>query len=140
MSSKHQRVTHSKKTAIRDCKEKGLGVFALEPIKAGEIIESCPTIELDEPDTQVIMGTYLSNYAFAIENEDDDDISVLALGNGMMYNHAIDFNADAEFETIFDREWMVVTALRDIEEGEEITLNYNGEEASTKPLWFEEDS
>src|SRR3954466_229701 len=75
-------------------------------------------------------GSVLSHYHFAWGK----GTGALALGYGSLYNHSYRPNA---------RYWDVgpqtkeFTALRDIEPGEEITVNYNAEPDDTTEVWFE---
>ncbi len=58
----------------------------------------------------------------------------LALGYGSLYNHS--FHPNARYD---DRgqQTKVFTSLRDIESGEEITVNYNGDPNDTTAVSFE---
>ena len=58
----------------------------------------------------------------------------LALGYGSLYNHSYQPNARYDDES---GQTKVFTAIRDIEAGEEITVNYNGEPEDESPVGFE---
>jgi uncharacterized protein len=113
---------------VKRIKGKGRGVFARRLILKGEVIERVPVIVL--PAEEVVSGTTLANYAFKWGRGQ----AALALGYGSLYNHSDRPNA---------RYWDVgpqtkeFTALRDIEPGEEITVNYNGKPRSRSAVWFE---
>ena len=113
---------------VKRIKGKGRGVFARRPIRKGEVIERVPVIVL--PAEEVVGGTTLASYAFKWGR----GRAALALGYGSLYNHSYRPNA---------RYWDVgpqtkeFTALRDIEPGEEITVNYNGKPRSRSAVWFE---
>jgi SET domain-containing protein len=102
--------------------EKGLGVFALRSIPAGELIERAPAIVLSSWETKLIGQTVLKKYYFEWGEEEGD--SALVLGCGFLYNHSYQPNADY-YRSYADREILFV-ATRDIEAGEEISINYNG--------------
>lgn len=106
----------------RHAGEKGLGVFALRPITAGELIERAPAIVLSPGETRLIAQTVLKKYYFEWGKDQGD--SALVLGCGFLYNHSYDPNADY-FRRLDEREIHFVAA-RDIREGEEISINYNG--------------
>ncbi|MFN8278506.1 MAG: SET domain-containing protein-lysine N-methyltransferase [Chitinophagales bacterium] len=112
---------------------KGRGVFTNEPIAAGTLVEIAPVIVLPEKDKALIDQTYLYNYYF-LWNEAPQTYAI-ALGNVSVYNHAAHCNC--EYLTYYEDEVVHIVALRDIEAGEELTINYHGEPGSTDPVWFE---
>ena len=58
----------------------GRGVFATRAFAKGEVVESCPTVELADAD---VTGR-LNDYVFSSVNEGD---VLLVLGLGMLFNH-----------------------------------------------------
>lgn len=110
---------------------KGRGVFARRRIPAGTVFEQVPVIVL--PDVEVLEAaehSVLANYVF----DWGRGTVALALGFGSMYNHSYSPNARYDDE---GRQTKVFTALRDIESGEEITINYNGHEEDLTPVGFD---
>ena len=93
----------------------GRGVFASRPIAEGETVEVCPTLELPEAD---VTGRLL-DYVF--DSPDDEQAVVMPLGFGMLYNHAADNNIEY---VQADEGAIAYVALRDIAEGEELTISY----------------
>ena len=65
----------------------GRGVFAVEDIKKGEVIEIAPILILDFADFIDTKWNLLFEYYFWL-----DDFVVLALGYGSLYNHSKDPN------------------------------------------------
>ena len=57
----------------------------------------------------------------------------LALGYGSLYNHS--YNPNARYDDV-GRQIKEYSALRDIQRGEEITINYNGAEDILDPVEF----
>jgi SET domain-containing protein len=109
----------------------GRGVFATAAIRAGEIIERCPVVALeDKRDRARLRKTGLVNYYFLWGK--DRDRAAICLGWGAVYNHS--FAPNARFEKAIEDARMDFTALRDIKEGEEILVNYNGDPENTQPL------
>lgn len=109
----------------------GRGVFAVEKIAAGELIEQCPVVALEDPkDRSRLRKTGLVNYYFLWGEKRDH--AAICLGWGAVYNHS--FTPNARFEKFIDDRRMDFTALRDIEAGEEILVNYNGDPKNTEPL------
>lgn len=109
----------------------GRGVFAKEAIKEGELIEACPVVALeDRKDRDRLRKTGLVNYYFLWGEKRDH--AAICLGWGAVYNHS--FSPNARFEKHLEDNRMDFHAIRDIAEGEEIVVNYNGDPRNTSPL------
>ena len=59
----------------------------------------------------------------------------LALGYGSLYNHS--YTPNARYFTNIENQSIDFYARKDIREGEEIMVNYNGDPEDQSPLWFE---
>jgi uncharacterized protein len=110
----------------------GKGVFTGAPIKSGDLIEICPVIVLKEGEMEVLDTTTLYDYYFLWGDEQKK--CALALGFGSLYNHFCPSNADYFMD--FDEQIIEIHAVRDIEAGEEITINYHGDPQDPSPTWF----
>ena len=116
---------------VRRTKTKGRGVFAAEFIAEGTVFERAPVLVM--PAHEVLTEgdeTLLSHYLF----EWGRKTVAMALGFGSLYNHSYTPNARYEDE---GRHIKLYIAVRDIQAGEEITINYNGDATSTEPVWFD---
>ena len=103
----------------------GRGVFATRHFDKGDAVEDCPTLEL--PGDQVVGR--LGDYVFG-SNESEDDV-ILLLGYGMLYNHSYEANC----EYVQDGPQVITfITLRDVEAGEELTIDYGEEWWSTRNL------
>lgn len=120
---------HAPLLAIRDCGPKGRGVVALNSITKGEIFESAPVIVVPGEQCGVLRQTALSSYYY----EWGDD-GAIALGYGSVYNHS--YRPSARFYLNPAELRIEFVALRNIQAGEEITINYNGEPDDLDPVWF----
>jgi SET domain-containing protein len=81
-----------------------------------------------------VRQTRLAHYYF--EWGDDCQQAAIALGYGSLYNHS--YNPNARYVFRESEECLEFIALRDIEPGEEITINYNNlEESAAHPVKFE---
>lgn len=111
----------------------GRGVFAVEPIQAGEVIEECPVVVVPEAQVSSLLLTSLCDYHFWWGPSRED--AAIALGHGSLYNHSYEPCA------MYVRKPLDLTilfiALRDIAPGEEITVNYNGSPEDRTPVWFD---
>jgi SET domain-containing protein len=123
--------TQSDSIAVKRIKGKGRGVFARRLIRKGELIEKVPMLVLPVEQFADALGrTDLANYCFDWKA----GTVALALGYGSLYNHS--YRPNARYEDVWPQT-KEFTALRDIEPGEEITVNYNGNPRSRKAVWFE---
>ncbi len=113
----------------------GRGVFAAKKIHAGDIIEICPVIVMKPNEIEILDQTTLYDYYFLWEDEENDlKTCAIALGLGSMYNHKAPSNADYRMD--MDHTMIDIIAVKDIESGEEITINYHGDPNDDSPTWF----
>ena len=110
----------------------GRGVFTGVPIMKDDLIELCPVIVMKKGEMPLLDKTTLYDYYFLWG--DDQEQCVIALGYGSLYNHTAPSNADYGMD--FDENLIEIFAVRDIEAGEEITINYHGDPLDTSPTWF----
>src|SRR3954462_9837444 len=123
----------SEAIAVQHFPGKGRGVVARRAFTAGETIERPPVLLVPASEAPLIRDTRLAHYYF--EWGDDYKQAAIALGYGSLYNHSYTPNARYEFREA--EECLEFIALRDIEAGEEITINYNNLGASAlQPLKF----
>ncbi len=113
---------------------RGRGVFAARRFEPGETIEVCPVIALSEADARTLDGTGLYDYYFGWGT--DGKAAAIALGYGSLYNHSPSPNA-AHRKHQADGS-ISITAVRRIERGEEILIQYDtGTGSGTQQMWFE---
>lgn len=113
---------------------RGRGVFCAHDISEGDLIEICPMLILKKEELAAIHETSLHDYYFLWGEK--RDTPALALGNGSIYNHETHPNAD--FILDFEDESIEIVAIKNIEAGTEITINYHGEPGNEEALWFKE--
>jgi uncharacterized protein len=118
---------------IKNTSAKGRGVFTTDKILAETIIEIAPVIVMDNEDRVHLDKTLLHDYIFVWgENEDQ---CCMALGNVPIYNHHYKSNCDYFMD--YEAETIMIRTVRDIQKGEELTINYNGDWDNEKKVWFE---
>lgn len=110
----------------------GNGVFTSEPIKANTIVEVSPVIVMKQAERKLLDQTLLHDYIFEWGTRKKQ--CCMAMGYVPLYNHS--FNSNCEYEMEFDKEIISVRAVRNIEKGEELFINYNGTHNDKKRLWF----
>ncbi len=101
----------------------GLGVFAKQKIKTGELIEKCPILTL--PINKDESSDLLIHYRFNWPQGNEWEEQVVALGYGSLYNHSEEPNAF--WVSSSDSRCFEFYSLKDIEEGDEILVWYGGE-------------
>jgi SET domain-containing protein len=114
---------------VKNTSEKGRGVFALRDFKSGEIIESCPIINISAKERKLVEKTIFDFYIYPWKSTRS---GALALGYGSIYNHS--FSPNADWKQNFKTRSMIYRAIKSIKKGEEITVNYNGEPDDMTPI------
>lgn len=101
---------------------KGLGVFSSRSVKANETVEVCPVVVLRGLFSALPeqLKTRVFNWAVLAGEPNSHG---LALGYGSMYNHANP--ANMRYEADAKNTQLRFVAVRDIADGEELTVNYN---------------
>lgn len=120
-----------KRIYVQETDNKGRGVFAAEDIKAGETIEEAPVIILPED----LLSKYPITHYYFHWNHLNQRAGALALGYGSIYNHS--YQPNARYKQIYEYKTILFIALRDIKNGEEITVNYNKDPRDNSQLWFD---
>lgn len=115
----------------------GLGVFAEEPIAEDAVVEVAPILLVPDAEEVHIAQTILREYYYRW-----DGGVAIALGYGTLYNHSYEPNASYLPWPLqgFPNGVFVLTAVRPISVGEEITHNYTGGPRGRGALWFDVES
>ena len=116
-----------KKVEVRPASDMGMGVFATQPIKAGEVIEDCHLLPLP-----ILRGqtdsTLLPDYRFNWPAGRIDWLElVLPLGMGAIYNHSNDYNVEWFDHPSIDKVFRY-RAVKDIRRGEQCFVYYGNVE------------
>lgn len=122
--------TTNPKIAICSAGNKGKGVFALEDIGSDELIERVPILIIPASFDYEILNVDIGNYMFEWSNNS----MAIALGYGSMYNHS--YSPNAFYEKKYKEKSIEFVALRKINRGEEILVNYNGKPHDLSKIWF----
>lgn len=112
---------------------KGRGVFTQNKIAADTVIETAPVIVMTKDERALLDKTLLHDYIF--EWGKDSDQCCMALGWVPVYNHS--YGSNCEYFMDFKEETISIKTIRNIEAGEELTINYNGDWNDRKPVWFD---
>ncbi len=111
----------------------GRGVFTSAAIKAGTLVEIAPVIVMSAAERKLLDQTLLHDYIF--EWGDEKDRCCMALGYVPIYNHS--YQSNCEYEMHYDNHQIRITAVKNIEAGSELFINYNGNWNDEKPVWFD---
>lgn len=113
---------------------KGRAVITTEAISSGDLIEVCHVIILAPEELPIIHKTSLHDYYFLWGI--NQDRPAIALGQGSLYNHS--YQPNAEFLYDYQNDTIDIKAISDISPGEEITVNYHaGDDDGKQSLWFD---
>jgi SET domain-containing protein len=118
---------------IRQTQNMGKGVFALEYLPEGLLLELSPVIVMSQRERVLLDQTLLHDYIF-IWGEQEDQCA-MALGYVPLYNHAPVSNC--EYVMDFEKATISIITVRPIAKGEELFVNYNGDWNDERPVWFE---
>lgn len=108
----------------------GRGVFASDNFTEGDLIEVCPVLIIPAHEVEYLDKTVLYNHYYGW-----GDAAGIAQGFGSFYNHS--YQPNAVYYVKEEEEVVEIRAFRSIDVQEEITINYNRDPLSQKPLWFD---
>ena len=112
------------------------GVYAPKALKVGEIVEVCPVVVVPGPFTALPIEIRRVTFPWGLLTGEGDSHAI-AYGYGGIYNHANP--ANLRYAALADVGCLQFTAARAIQEGEELTINFNsltGDVASDTDTWF----
>lgn len=112
----------------------GTGVFAARPFAPGDLVECCPVVVCPGREEVLLEQTALRGLYFHWGDSGVADVA-LALGYGSLYNHA--WRPNARYETDVEGAVVRFVAVRPIETGDEVTINYTGDPEGVGDLWFD---
>jgi SET domain-containing protein len=115
---------------------KGKGLFAKKDIRKGSVIDIAHVILIPNKDYKILERTSLSNYCFVWENPKYKTKykNAVAMSICQFMNHS--YLPNVRYEYNYKNDTIKFIAIRKIEKGEELTINYNGEVKDKSPTWF----
>jgi|SRR5690606_22573993 len=118
---------------IAETEKMGKGVFTSAAIKNNTIIEVSPVVVMSDEERKLLDQTRLHDYIFEWEAELQK--CCMALGYVAVYNHS--YQSNCEYEMDYATELITIKTMRNIEPGEELFINYNGNWDDVTPIWFD---
>lgn len=119
---------------IDESKGRGRGVFTRDFIAADIIVETSPVIVMTAEERLLLDKTLLHDYIFEWE-PGGKVMCCMAQGYISVYNHS--YTSNCEYFMNYDERTIFIKAVRDIQPGEELTINYNGDWDDSKKVWFD---
>lgn len=117
--------------------KKGKGAFAKKRIERGTLIEIAHVIPIPNKDYKKIRKTRLYDYCYIWEDPKHlpEFKNAITLSVSQFINHSYEPNVKYLYD--YKRKAIEFSAIRDISEGEELTVNYNGLVDDRSPVWFD---
>ncbi|MFX1499245.1 MAG: SET domain-containing protein-lysine N-methyltransferase [Promethearchaeota archaeon] len=117
--------------------KKGRGAFAKKPIKKGTLIDVAHVVPLPNKDYMKICNTILYHFCYVWEDPKHlpEFENAITLSVSQFMNHS--FKPNVKYLYDYEKKVIEYTALRNIADGEELTVNYNGIVGDKTPVWFE---
>jgi len=119
--------------SVQPTEAKGRGVFTSMPLLAGTTVEESPVIVMTKEDRIHLDKTLLHDYIFEWGPQEEE--CCMALGLVPIYNHSYESNCDYFMD--FADDTITIQTVKNIEAGEELTINYNGDCKDDKKIWFD---
>jgi SET domain-containing protein len=119
---------------IQQTSSKGRGVFCNETIPQNATIETAAVIVMTAEERAYLDKTLLHDYIFEWQPE-GKNLCCMALGNVPIYNHS--YQSNCEYFMDYEAQTISIKTVREIETGEELTINYNGDWNDEKNVWFD---
>ena len=117
--------------------KKGRGAFAKKPIKEGTIIDIAYVVPIPNKHYKKIYKTILYNYCYVWEDPEHMPAfrNAITLSVSQFINHSFEPNVKYLYD--YENKAIEFSAIRDIDEGEELCTNYNALVDDKSPMWFE---
>ena len=117
--------------------KKGKGAFAKKSIKNGTIIDLAFVVPIPNKQYKKVTKTILYNYCYIWEDPEHMPAfrNAITLSVSQFINHSYEPNLKYLYD--YENKAIEFSAIKDISEGEELTVNYNGLVDDKSPMWFE---
>ncbi|MBY9019092.1 MAG: SET domain-containing protein-lysine N-methyltransferase [Candidatus Lokiarchaeota archaeon] len=114
---------------------KGKGAFAKKDIKKKTVIDVANVILIPNEDYKKIIKTVLYDYCYIWSDSKKPEFkNAITLSISQFINHSYEPNLRYLYD--YKHKAIEFSAIREIKEGEELTVNYNGLVKDKSPVWF----
>jgi SET domain-containing protein len=116
--------------------KKGRGAFAKKPIKKGTIVDIANVVLIPNKHYKKIKKTQLYDYCYIWEDPNHAPAfkNAITLSVSQFINHS--YSPNLKYLYDYENGAIEYSAIKDIVQGEELTVNYNGLIDDISPLWF----
>ena len=115
---------------------KGKGAFAKKDIKKKTVIDIANVILIPNKEYKIIKKTVLYDYCYIWSDSKKPEFeNAITLSISQFINHSYEPNLRYLYD--YKHKAIEFSAIREIKEGEELTVNYNGLVKDKSPVWFE---
>lgn len=117
--------------------KKGKGAIAKKHIKKGTIVDVAYVIPIPNKEYEKVSKTVLYNYCYIWEDpkHKPEYKNAITLSISQFINHSYQPNLKYLYD--YKDKSIEFSAIRDIAQGDELTVNYNGLVEDHSPMWFE---
>ena len=117
--------------------KKGRGAFSKKSIKKGTIIDVAFVVPIPNKEYKKVRKTILYNYCYLWEDPEHMPAfkNAITLSVSQFINHSYDPNLKYLYD--YENKAIEFSAIKDISQGEELTVNYNGLVDDKSPMWFD---
>jgi uncharacterized protein len=119
---------------VRNTRTMGRGVFAISAVAKDDLIGAFPTVYINAAQRPALENTVISQFWFV-----GDDDAALVMGFPELINHSESANVGHRFLASPTGEIAEFRALRAIQEGEQLFLDYRFDSASEAINYFQKD-
>jgi uncharacterized protein len=119
---------------VRNTRTMGRGVFAIVPVAAGELIGLFPTVLIEAWQRPALENTVISQFWFIGDRD-----AALVMGFPELINHSEHANVGHRFMASLTGEVAEFRAVRGIQEGEQLFLNYGFDSPEEATRYFQKD-
>ena len=116
---------------------KGRGAFAKKKIEKGTVIDVAHVVPIPNKEYKKVCKTILFNYCYIWEDPKHMPAfkNAVTLSVSQFINHSYEPNVKYLYD--YENKAIEFSAIRDISQGEELLVNYNGLVDDKSPMWFE---
>lgn len=115
---------------------KGRGAFAKRKIEKKTVIDVAHVVPIKNKEYKKVRKTILFNYCYIWEDPEHMPAfkNAITLSVSQFINHSYEPNVKYLYD--YENRAIEFSAIRDISEGEELLVNYNGLVDDKSPVWF----
>jgi SET domain-containing protein len=117
-------------------KDKGRGAFAKKDIEKKTIIDIAPIILIPNNEYSKIKKTVLYDYCYIWDDpkHKPEFKNAITLSISQFINHS--YKPNVKYLYDYKKKAIEFVSIKNIKQGDELTMNYNGRANDKSPVWF----